>query len=118
MLGYQTRRLVVDAHERDNVAPSLTAKGCSAAAAPMKQAAYVALRAVLHDGRLDLPPNARLRQQLRDVMAKPMPGGGVNITSPARPDGSHGDLVSALVNAAWGATHRTAPPSTGRVAGL
>lgn len=118
MLGYQTRRLVVDAHERDNVAPSLTAKGCSAASAPMKQAAYVALRAVLHDGRLDLPPNARLRQQLRDVMAKPMPGGGVNITSPVRPDGSHGDLVSALVNAAWGALHRAGSPTSGRIAGL
>ena len=44
-------------------------------------------------------------------MAKPMPGGGTQITSPQRPDGSHGDLVSALVLALWAAVNATPPDS-------
>ena len=73
--------------------------------APDKVAAYVVARTLIHEGRVALPPHPRLRQQLRDVVAKPMPGGGTQITSPHRVDGSHGDLVSALVNALWAAAH-------------
>lgn len=101
MAGYHVLDLVVDAHELDDVAEALLEKGASVTMAPPKAVAFVAFRTVLHEGRLELPENPRLRQQLRDVRAKPMPGGGTQITSPQRADGSHGDLVSGLVNAVW-----------------
>lgn len=100
---YHTRDLVADAHEIDEVREALAAKDCTVTPAPDKREAYVNAKTILHEGRLDLPEHPRLRQQLRDVIAKPMPGGGTQITSPQRPDGSHGDLVSALVNALWAA---------------
>jgi phage terminase large subunit-like protein len=80
---------------------------CTVTPAPEKREAYVNAKTILHEGRLAMPVHPRLRQQLRDVVAKPMPGGGTQITSPQRPDGSHGDLVSALVNALWAATQTT-----------
>lgn len=101
MTPYGARDLVVDSHQRDKVAPALVAKKCRAVNAPDKESAFVEFRKLLHAGRIKLPRNARLRQQLRDVVGKPMPGGGTQITSPKRADGSHGDLVSALVNAVW-----------------
>lgn len=110
ILEYGTREMVTDAHEIEEVAAALLAKNCTVVPAPEKVAAYAAARTILHEGRLELPRHPRLRQQLRDVMSKPMPGGGVQITSPKRPDGSHGDLVSALVNALWRASMPTPPP--------
>lgn len=101
MAEYGVREFVVDAHEGDEVGAALLAANASAVSAPDKHAAYVVARSLLHEGRVELPANPRLRQQLRDVMARPMPGGGTQITSPKRADGSHGDLVSALVNALW-----------------
>ena len=114
---YGTRELVTDAHELAEVRGALLEKNCTVVAAPDKTEAYVAARNILHEGRLELPANARLRLQLRAVVAKPMPGGGVQIRSPKAADGSHGDLVSALVNALWRASqtpHVTVPASTVR----
>jgi len=110
MVEYGTRELVTDAHEIEEVAAALLEKNCTVVPAPDKVAAYGAARAIIHEGRLELPKHPRLRQQLRDVVSKPMPGGGVQITSPKRPDGSHGDLVSALVNALWLASLGAPPP--------
>lgn len=104
MIEYDTRELVADAHELEEVSTALLGKNCTVVPAPDKVAAHVAARTIIHEGRLELPRHPRLRQQLRDVMSKPMPGGGVQITSPKRADGSHGDLVSALVNALWRAS--------------
>lgn len=101
ILGYHTRELAADAHEIDEVRPAVQAKGCDVALAPDKVEAHVLFRTILHEGRFEAPEHPRLRQQLRDVVGKPRPGGGVQITSPQRPDGAHGDLVSALVNAVW-----------------
>lgn len=115
-LGYHVHEMVADAHELDEVAEALLEKGCTVVLAPEKTRAYVEAKTILHEGRFAMPLHPRLRQQLRDVMAKPMPGGGTQITSPKRPDGSHGDLVSALVNALWAASvgprPAPAPPPT------
>lgn len=78
-----------------------------------KEQQFVAARSVLHEGRLTLPNNPRLLQQLREVVVRPKPGGGVSIKSPLKRDGSHGDLVSALVGALWAleaARNHPAPP--------
>jgi hypothetical protein len=69
--------------------------------APPPAEAFKVARNLIHEGRFKAAPNPRLRAQLRVVTAKPMPGGGTQIASPKSPDGSHGDLVSALVRAIW-----------------
>jgi hypothetical protein len=58
-------------------------------------------RALLHEGRLRLPNHPRLLQQLRDVVSKPTPGGGLSITSSRRAGTGHGDLVTAMVLAVY-----------------
>ena len=109
---YHTRDLVADAHELAEVRAALAAKDCTVTPAPDKREAYVNAKTILHEGRLEMPVHPRLRQQLRDVIVKPMPGGGTQITSPQRPDGSHGDLVSALVNALWAASQSSESDTT------
>jgi hypothetical protein len=59
---------------------------------------YTKARALLHEGKVTLPNHPRLLKQLREVVSRPTPGGGLTITSPRwRGSGGHGDLVSALV---------------------
>lgn len=107
MLGYGARAFVTDSHEVDAVRAAMVAKHVSVETAPDPAVAFVALRDAMHEGRLELPPNARLRAQLRAVVSRPMPGGGTQIYSPKTSDGSHGDLASALARAAWKASQLT-----------
>jgi hypothetical protein len=95
--------LTVDAHERAEVALELARHQLAVAHDPPKVDSYVAARKLFHEGKVELPKHPRLLRQLRDVVSKPQPGGGLTITSPRKADGSHGDLVSALVLALWAA---------------
>lgn len=62
-----------------------------------KVARHVRARASFKDGRVSIPGAfARVISQLGDVVAKPQPGGGTQITQ-ARRNGSHGDLAQALI---------------------
>jgi hypothetical protein len=62
---------------------------------------YTAARRELHESRVRIPARfARLIAQLKEVVSKPQPGGGLSISSPRRA-GAHGDLVSAFTLAAW-----------------
>jgi hypothetical protein len=79
-----------------------------------KQAQYTLTRSVLHEGRLQLPNHPRLLQQLSAVIAKPTTGGGISISLPRGRDGSHGDLVAALVGATWGLEHVRLRPTSSR----
>lgn len=116
MAEYGLLDLVVDSHEIDDVTDALTAHNATATAAPLPAVAFVAFRNVLHAGRLDLPPDPRLRQQMRDVLSRPMPGGGTQIVLPKRPDGSHGDLLVAVVRAVWKAQQDEVDMTVVRVA--
>lgn len=107
---YGVGELVVDSHERAEVADELLKRKRTAVDAPDKEESYMLARQLLHEGKVELPRHPRLRSQLRAVVAKPRPGGGVTISSPRAADGSHGDLVSALVNALW----RAATPAAGK----
>lgn len=98
---YGTREFVTDSHEIADVADALAEKNCTAVTAPTPHEAFVAARVVIHEGRCKAPLNPRLRAQLRAVVSKPMPGGGTQILLPKSRDGSHGDLVSAVVRALW-----------------
>jgi hypothetical protein len=69
---------------------------------------YVRARSLLNENKLRIPSGqTRLIRQLREVCSRPQPGGTLKIWSPRR--GGHGDLVSALVLAAWSVTHSTNP---------
>lgn len=75
-----------------------------------KEQMFVAARSVLHEGRLKIPNNKRLLEQLSEVTVRPAPGGALSITQPKKRDGSHGDLVSALVGAVWALEHARLHP--------
>ena len=69
-----------------------------------KKDSFDRLREAFLEGRLVLPRGPltdRLVAQLVEVKAKPTAGGGMSFTLPTWLDGSHGDLVAALVLAAW-----------------
>ena len=105
MARYGCTAWTVDSHEREAIRLELARFGMDARNAHEGQTGkaemYILTRKLLHEGRLELPNHPRLARQLADVVAKPMPGGGLSIQSPHSRDGSHGDLVSALVAAVW-----------------
>lgn len=62
---------------------------------------HIVTRTALREARVSIPPECnRLAVQLRQVIGKPQPGGGISITSPRR-GGAHGDIASGFVLACW-----------------
>lgn len=106
--------VITDGHYREAIAEHLRTHNLGIIDAPQgatgKVESYARARAVLHEGRCVLPNEPRLLSQLRGVVSKPTPGGGVSISSPRKPGGGHGDLVSAWVLAVHAlATARVEP---------
>lgn len=64
---------------------------------------FTALRTMMSEGRAELPNNPRLLSQMRLVVSRPTPGGGVQIVIPERA-GAHGDVMQAVVNSMTQAT--------------
>lgn len=93
--------IISDGHYREAIAEHLQAHKLGLLDAPAGQTgkveSYARARAVLHEGRCILPDHPRLISQMRSVVSKPTPGGGLSISSPRKPGGGHGDLVSAWV---------------------
>jgi hypothetical protein len=64
---------------------------------PGKVETYVKTRSAMKEGKTAIGAQyTRLASQLRQVVGRPQPGGGLSISSPRRA-GSHGDLCSAYV---------------------
>lgn len=106
--------IISDGHYREAIAEHLQTHKLGLQDAPPgingKVDTYTRARAVLHEGRCVLPEYPRLLSQLRAVVSKPTPGGGLSISSPRRPGGGHGDIASAWVLAIHDlATARVAP---------
>lgn len=108
-----------DGHYRESVQEHLG--DIAFADMPPNHEAYVRLRTLMRDGRLAIPnpkllppelaaPVFRLIRQLKEVRGQPTAGGRMTIHLPLWPDGSHGDLVAALANAAWPLGGESAPP--------
>jgi hypothetical protein len=58
---------------------------------------YTTVRNLMNEGRIRIPRTyTRLANQLREVLAKPMPGGGLHISLPRRA-GVHGDVGASFV---------------------
>ena len=112
-LRYKATEIMADQHYRQAIAEYVEAAGLDFVNAPSGQKAiaesYVRLRSLMREGRVALPAHPRLIAQLKAVVAKPLPGGGMSIQSPRLAKGGHGDLVSALVLAVWKAVETTVP---------
>jgi hypothetical protein len=109
-IKHGVRRLVSDIHYRESVREHLPAT-LSFVDAPGgnagKASVYGAARELIHAGRVKWSAgHKRLTQQVREVIAKPLPGGLVAITSPRR-KGAHGDIASALCLALWASSVAT-----------
>ncbi len=89
--------VVADGHYREAISEYLEAAQLAYVPAPAQPAiAFMRARALFRQGVVRLPNHPRLIQQLKDVVGKPLGGGGMAISQP-RNSGGHGDLVSALV---------------------
>lgn len=67
-----------------------------------KVAMYLAAKKVIDEGLVKIPAgNTGLARQLKDVVSKPLPGGGLQISSPRTKLGGHGDEASAFVLGLW-----------------
>lgn len=110
---YGVREFMADGWGREAAKEFASVHGVRIRSAPEgrdgKVQTYSALQTLFAEGRIAIPPHARLVSQLRSVTSRPAPGGSLIITSPRR-SGSHGDLVSALVLACFGG------PRLGRMA--
>lgn len=109
-------RLASDVHYAQSVAEHVRATGMAWVAAPHgqhgQQRVYLAVREALNAGRVSLPPDRRLLQQLKAVQQRPLPNGGLSISHPRRPGQGHGDVAAACVLAIFYAAQRaTAGPS-------
>lgn len=101
-------QLMADQHYRQSIIEHLRDNDLYFLAAPEgmvgKAETYVFFRALLNEGLVRLPKHPKLIRQLKDVRARPKPGGGLSIEAPRSKTGGHGDIVSALVLAAWAAS--------------
>lgn len=67
-----------------------------------KMTMFLAAKAAFAEGRVRIPAEqTELVKQLKDVVSKPLPGGGLQISSPRSKIGGHGDSASALVAGLW-----------------
>jgi hypothetical protein len=100
---------IADGWGREAAREYATAAGLRIDSAPDgrggKAIAFLAHQKQVNEGRFTLPNHPRLIAQLKSVTSRPGPGGALVISSPRRA-GSHGDLVSALVLAAWSLADR------------
>ena len=95
--------MMADGHYKMTVVEHFIEAGLGFLDAPTVVAEpYVRLRVLLQGNRCALPDHPRLLNQLRQVMWRPTPNNMIQIIQPRNgPGGGHGDLVSALVLAAW-----------------
>lgn len=111
--------VISDLHYSESVREHLGKRRVRLHAAPGgaegKVATYSATRDALREGRVALPNHPRLLAQLKSVISKPTPGGGLAISFPRHRGLAHGDLVSALVLAVWALEQGRRAPLTYQV---
>ncbi|HEX4336926.1 MAG TPA: hypothetical protein VH062_13495 [Polyangiaceae bacterium] len=99
------RVIATDIHYREAVREHVAERAISLAETPGgntgKVQVYAAAREIIHAGRARWSEgHRRLTRQVGDIIAKPLPGGLLSISSPRR-RGDHGDAASALCLALW-----------------
>lgn len=109
MQAYGVRAVVSDSHYRQAIIEHLNAHSLEFSDAPGgregKTRVHLRFRELVNEKRLRLPNNPRLISQLKAIVSRPQPGGGLAISFPRRGAGSgHGDLASAAILAVWSAS--------------
>lgn len=67
-----------------------------------KMQVFLAAKTALAEGQVRISRHHKdLVKQLKDVVSKPLPGGGLQISSPRSKIGGHGDTASAFVLTIW-----------------
>jgi hypothetical protein len=93
--------LMADEHYRETIDEELAKHKLSYVPAPGgaegKSECYMHAKMLLHQGKLKIPKNRRLIDQMRQIVGRPLAGGGLSISSPRTTMGGHGDILSALV---------------------
>jgi hypothetical protein len=102
--SYRCSNIGADAHYRQVAVEHLQRSGLYLTDLPGgqggKASVYLLTRELLYAGRLKLPNHERLLNQMKAIVSRPQPGGGLQISSPRRGRSTgHGDLVSALTAA-------------------
>lgn len=114
--------LCADAHYREAVREHLERADLALMTAPEgakgKALSYALTKTLLQQGRLRLPRNERLIQQLKDITVRPTAAGGLSIQAPRWPGGGHGDIVSALVLAVWQSQRNYSPVEVSAPTGM
>lgn len=108
---HRVRVVYGDIHYAEAIKESLTKHGLTFRAAPGghqgKADTFGRARELIHAGRVRWSAgHARLTQQAREVISRPMPGGGLAIIQPRKKGSGHGDILSAAVLAIWAARER------------
>ena len=101
--AHKCRSLACDQHYVQTVRDELPGYGIRECPPTneFKVGSHVHLRDLLRSRNVRLPAvHKKLIAQMRDLKATPLAGGQLKLTS-SRYSGSHGDLLSALVLAAW-----------------
>ncbi len=101
MKTHRASHVLADQHYRETVDEFLSAAGLVYVPAPNRPAeAYVRTRVLLRQGLVRLPDHPRLLQQMREVTARTLAGGGLSIIH-SRTGGGHGDICAAAVLAIY-----------------
>lgn len=101
LVEHGVESMMADGHYKASVYEHFEEHGLLFLSAPVTVAdPYVRFRVLLNGGRVALPDHPRLLQQLKGIMWRPTPNGAISFLLP-RGGGGHGDIVSALVLAAW-----------------
>ena len=111
---YGADAVVGDGHYKLAAIEGLEPQGIEFVDAPAgrdgKTDVYLHAKRLVAERRVRLPNHPRLLSQLRQIVSRPAPGGGLIITSPrGRSGGGHGDIASAFVNALWQAKEGALP---------
>jgi hypothetical protein len=113
MALYGAKSFMADQFARESAKEHFDPHGVRFENAPAGQSGksdvYIHAKKLIHEGRVRLPNHPRLLTQLRQVVSRPMPGGGTAISIPRRRGAGHGDLASALVLALWQTSNSRKP---------
>ncbi len=98
---YGLSHIIADGHYAEAIREQLLESKINLLEAPAgitgKLDTHARAKACLHEGKCEFPEDAKLPDQLKQVLKSPLPGGGLRIYVKRKPGRGHGDIASAWV---------------------